>query len=145
MLGMDAKLYYGDAVDPASSITPSALTEADNIVDLSCDFDSDEADSTTRANSGWRSTTQTLKGNTITFDIMWDPDDAFFAALKDAYMNNTMLAMAILDQDEGTSGAQGLVANFAVTGFNWSQPIGENQKVDVTIKIKEYGAWYETA
>ena len=48
----------------------------------------DPTDVSTRGNSGWRQTLGTLKDGTIEFEMVWDPGDAGFTAIKDAWLND---------------------------------------------------------
>jgi len=54
VLGMNAKAYYGTAGSTASN-------EITNIMDVTVNLETGEADVTTRAASGWRNTVGTLK------------------------------------------------------------------------------------
>lgn len=122
-LGMEAKLYYG----PAGA---TATTELSNVKDVTLNLEAGEADVTTRANQGWRATVATLKEGSVEFEMVWDTADSGFAALKDAYFNNTPIAMAILDGPNGS----GLDADFSITNFSRNEPLEEAIMVSVTAK-----------
>ena len=122
-LGMEAKLYYG-----ASGATAS--TELTNVKDVTLNLESGEADVTTRANAGWRATIGTLKTGSVEFEMIWDSDDAGFTAIKDAYFNNTPIALAILDE----AGGEGLDADFSITNFSRNEALEEAITVSVTAK-----------
>jgi predicted secreted protein len=107
-LGSECKLYHG----------PAGQT-ADTVMDV-----------TTRANQGWRAIVATLKSGTVEFEMVWDTDDAGFTALKNAYFNNTPIALAILDGEDG----EGLDADFSVTNFSRAEPLEEAVTVSVTVK-----------
>ena len=122
-LGMEAKLYYGAAGATAS-------TELTNVKDVTLNLESGEADVTTRANAGWRATIGTLKTGSVEFEMIWDSDDAGFAAIKDAYFNNEPIALAILDE----AGGEGLDADFSITSFSRKEALEEAITVSVTAK-----------
>ena len=122
-LGMEAKLYYGAA-------GTTAATELTNVKDVTLNLESGEADVTTRGNSGWRATVGTLKTGSVEFEMIWDSDDAGFAAIKDAYFNNTPIALAILDG----AGGEGLDADFSITNFSRKEALEEAITVSVTAK-----------
>jgi hypothetical protein len=122
-LGMEAKLYYG-----AAGMT--ATTELTNVKDVTLNLESGEADVTTRGNSGWRATVGTLKTGSVEFEMIWDSDDAGFAAIKDAYFNNEPIALAILDG----AGGEGLDADFSITNFSRKEALEEAITVSVTAK-----------
>jgi len=72
----------------------------------------------------------TLKNGTVEFEMIWDTGDAGFAAIKDAYFNNTAIALAILDGANG----EGLDADFSITNFSRNEPLEEAITVSVTAK-----------
>jgi len=122
-LGMEAKLYYGAA-------GATATTELTNVKDVTLNLESGEADVTTRGNSGWRATVGTLKTGSVEFEMIWDSADPGFAAIKDAYFNNTPIALAILDG----AGGEGLDADFSITNFSRKEALEEAITVSVTAK-----------
>jgi len=122
-LGMEAKLYYG----PAGS---TANTELNNVKDVTLNLETGEADVTTRGNQGWRATVATLKSGTVEFEMIWDTGNAGFTAIKNAYFNNTPIALAILDGPNG----EGLDADFSITNFSRNEPLEEAITVSVTAK-----------
>lgn len=130
ILGMDAKLYYGAA-------GATATNEMSNVRDVTVSAEAGEADVTTRANSGWRATVATLRECTIEFEMVWDPADAGFAAIKNAYLSSELVALRALDQAGGT----GVDADFSITGFTQNQPLEEAITVSVTAKLAVFRAW----
>ncbi len=122
-LGMEAKLFYGVA-------GATAATELTNVKDVTLNLESGEADVTTRGNAGWRATVGTLKTGSVEFEMIWDSADAGFAAIKDAYFNNTPIALAILDG----AGGEGLDADFSITNFSRKEALEEAITVSVTAK-----------
>jgi hypothetical protein len=122
-LGMQAKLYHGTA-------GATATTELTNVKDVTLNLETGESDVTTRASNGWRATIATLKNGSVEFTLIWDPDDAGFTAIKDAYFGNSAIAMAVLDGEGGS----GLDADFAVTNFTRNEPLEEAITVNVTVK-----------
>ena len=140
-LGMDCKLYY-DSTPLAGAPSTGTWTEMSNTKDVTLNLETGEADITTRANSGWRATAATLKDGSIEFEMLWDPNDAGFAALQTAWANSAEIALAAMDGDIITSGSQGLASNFTVTNFSRSEPLEEAVTVSVTVKPSSYTAWY---
>ena len=76
----------------------------------------------------------TLKEASVEFEMLWDPDDAGFTAIKDAWFNGTAIEMAVMDGDITADGTQGLRATMAVISFNRSEPLEEAMSVSVTVK-----------
>ncbi len=136
-LGMHARLYRLSsgvrAAWPANG-APLNLVELGNVKDVTLNLETGEADVTTRANDGWKATIATLKEGSLEFEAIWDTSDAGFTALKDAYFNNTPIALAVLDAPKDVVGAQGLWADFSVTNLTREEPLAEAISAKVTVK-----------
>ena len=128
--GMNAKLYYGAAGG-------SAATEMGNVRDVTLTLEAGEADVTTRANLGWRATAPTLRECTAEFEMVWDPTDAGFSAIKNAFLTAGLVALKILDQ----AGGQGPDGDFAITSFSRNEALEEAITVSVTAKLAEFRSW----
>ena len=130
VLGMNAKLYYGAAGG-------SAATEMGNVRDVTLTLEAGEADVTTRANQGWRATAPTLRECTAEFEMVWDPTDAGFTAIKNAFLSAGLIALKVLDQ----AGGQGPDGDFAITSFSRNEALEEAITVSVTAKLAEFRSW----
>lgn len=131
-LGMDAKLYYKAGGQEGTG----AWTELSNAKDVTLNMEKGEADVTTRANNGWRATAATLKEASVEFEMVWDTADAGFTAIKDAFLNNTVVGLQVLDgPTAGTPAGQGLQADFNITNFTRNEPLEEAITVSVTAKV----------
>ncbi len=128
-LGMDAKLYRntGSFASPTWNLIP-------NVKDLTLSLETGEADVTTRGNNGWRATVATLKDGSVEFEMIWDTEDDDFTAIRNAFLNNTALELAILDGLSSVAGSQGLRASFMITGFTRNEPLEEAITVSVSAK-----------
>ena len=128
-LGMDAKLYRntGSFASPTWNLIP-------NVKDLTLSLETGEADVTTRGNNGWRATVATLKDGSVEFEMNWDTEDDDFTAIRNAFLNNTALELAILDGLSNVAGSQGLRASFMITGFTRNEPLEEAITVSVSAK-----------
>lgn len=146
MLGKDAALYFSDtSLNGTNTETVlGTATEITNVMDLSVDMSADFVDITTRADAaaGFKTQAQTYKNASATFDAKWIPDDTAFTALMNAWLNNTTVAMFILDQKKTVVGAQGLVGNFFVS-MSKEEPLTDIQKVSVTLTLASEGEWYK--
>jgi len=144
-LGMNGKMYYlasgtrdtwgtanADGIYVGSA--PASLTEMGNVRDVTLNLEEGEADVTTRANNGWRATEPTLKDGSIEFEMVYDPTDAGFSKILGAWLNRTVIPMAILDAAKDVAGTMGLWADFKVISFSKSEPLEEGQMVSVTVK-----------
>jgi len=122
-LGLNAKMYYGVAGS-------SATTELTNCQDVTLTLEKGEADVTTRAAAGWRQTVGTLKEGSIEFKMVWDTEDAGFVAIKNAYFNDTPIALKILDSEGGSR----LDADFSITKLTREEPLEQALTASVTAK-----------
>lgn len=121
-VGLDGKLYYGTAGSTATN-------ELTIVRDVTADIAVDEADASTRA-SGWKDYIPTMKDMTLTFDIVNDPSNAGYQALRAACMAGTPIALRSLDSASG----EGPDADFCVYGFPRSEPLGDVQTISLTCK-----------
>jgi len=128
-LGMEAKLYRNTGTYEAPT-----WVEMTNVKDLTLNLEKGEADVTTRANEGWRATAGTLKEGSVEFEMVWDPTDEGFTAVKDAWFNGTSIELAVMDGDITVDGTQGLRATFAVISFTRNEPLEEAMSVNVSVK-----------
>ena len=126
-LGMDAVLNFKTGgVGGAGS-----WTELANVKDVTLSLETGEADITTRANAGWRATVGTLKEASVEFEMVWDTADAGFTAIKDAFFNNAVIGLQVLDGPAG----EGLEADFSITNFSRSEQLEEALTVSITAKV----------
>ena len=140
LLGMNAKIYQGDAGQALE-----LLTEMSNVRDVTLTLEAGEADVTTRANQGWRATAPTLRECTCEFEMLWQPGDAGFEAVKTAFLTSTTLRLAPLTGARDASGSEGPLGGFAITGFTENQPLEEGVTVSVTAKMAVFDSWVEVA
>lgn len=125
-LGMEAKLLYA-----AGGQSGGTWTAMDNVRDVTLSLEAGEADVTTRANEGWRATVATLKEASVEWEMVWDTADAGFTAIKNAFFNNDLIGLQILDEADG----QGLQADFSITNFSRNEALEEAITVSVTAKV----------
>jgi hypothetical protein len=126
-LGMDAVLNFKASGQGGAG----SWNELANVRDVTLSLETGEADVTTRANSGWRATVATLKEASVEFEMVWDSADTGFTAIKNAYINNGVIGLQVLD---GPSG-EGLQADFMITAFSRSESLEEAITVSVTAKV----------
>jgi hypothetical protein len=144
LLGKNAKLYrlttgsrasWGSTNSEGftSGAAPSNLSEVGNVRDLDMPMTKTLADITTRANNGWIAQVGTLKNGDVTFQMMYDSTDTHFVALWAAFINDSTVALAVLDGDKATTGTRGFWADFIVSTFGKTENLVEGQMVDVTL------------
>jgi len=140
ILGLNAKLYYlssgtraawpGDGVGAA----PENLTEITKARDVNLRLEKGEATATDRSAGGWEKVAATLKTAVIETDLTYETANAAVAALRDAFLNNTTIAIAALDGNKDTVGAEGLWADFEVLQFSRNEPLTDGLTVHVVLK-----------
>ena len=82
VLGLDAVLWIADS--SGSGGIAGTYIEMTNARNVTLSLETAEADVTTRANSGWRATTPTLKDASVEFEMIYDTADAGFTEVQEA-------------------------------------------------------------
>lgn len=129
VLGLECKLYRN-----TGSYGSPVWNEITNAKDVTLSLSKDSADVTTRGNSGWKATRSTLKDAEVSFDLLFVAGDADYDALRDAWLNNTELDVAVMSGAIASSGSEGLRAVMDVFQFERSEPLAEAVVVKVTLK-----------
>ena len=145
LLGMNAKIYQGASAADPTTLDPATLTEMGNVKDVTLSLEANEADVTTRANSGWRATAPTLRECTCEFNMIWKPGDAGFEAIKTAFLTAGTVALAVLTGAHNADGAEGPVGNWSITNFSREEPLEDAVTVSVTAKLAAFGEWFKYA
>ncbi len=140
LLGMNAKIYQG-----AAGADLATVTEMSNVKDVTLNLEAGEADVTTRGNQGWRATVATLRECSVEFEMLWNPGDAGFEAIKTAFLSAGTLRLAVLTGEKATSGTEGPLGDFSITNFSRNEPLEEGVTVSVTAKLAEFEEWVEVA
>lgn len=122
VLGKDCKLFRG-------AYGATANIEVTNVRNLNLNMTKGSSDVTTRgvARAGFRAKAPGLKEGTTTFDMVYDPADADFAAVESAYMTDTPIAFFVTDGQ-----GNGLDADFIILTFSEPQNLEEAVIVSVT-------------
>lgn len=120
-LGSNAKLYLvsGDFGD-------EAYTHIDIVRDMAIDLSNDEFDVTSRASGGVRQFEPILRMMNLEFDILEDPDDDNWQAIRDAYVGRTSLKLcsaAAGSETDPTDGEPVVEAYYKVVGFKEGQSL----------------------
>lgn len=132
-IGIDCKLYIKAGARSGAGL-PVTPTLAAFVKDVTLTLETDEADTTTRANNGWKASEPTLKSASISFEQLWRENDTVFGILKDAFFNKSVISVAALTGAIDEAGSEGLVADMKVTKFTRKEPLNEAVSVDVEIK-----------
>lgn len=122
VLGLKCKLFRG--VKGAQ-----ANTEMKNVTDVTLSLESGEADVTTRKAEGWRVFVSTLKEATIEWDMIIDPNDDDYVAVRQAFLTHEPMALFVSDGK-----GSGLDCDVVFTKLEESQALEEAAKVSVTAR-----------
>ena len=141
VIGIDANMYYD-----AAGVDAVAWTELTNVRDVALELEKGEADVSNRAYGGWRAIVGTLKDATVTWDMIYDTDDAGFIAIRGAWFSDTTpFGLAIMDGPIATPGSEGLKIDVEILAFGIPQPMEDAFKVNVRAKPTYSStdpAWY---
>ena len=127
-IGGDAKLYYN-----VGGQDGAGWLELLRVKDVNVNMGKGEAETTTRSSEGWDTLTSGFKTCEITFEIAWNPGDAGFEAVRDAYLENTVLGLCAMD----TAAGEGPKGDFEIFDFPLSQPLKEESSVSVGAKLTD--------
>jgi hypothetical protein len=143
-IGLDAKLYYlttgtraswGTAVNGINvGFAPANLSEISTAQDVTLTIEKGTAELKKRS-STWVANRGTLKSASLEFTLLYEGDsDTAGQALLQAFLNNTPIAVLVLDEAKEVGGAQGLWADWEVVNFSRGEPLEEGLTVNVTLK-----------
>jgi len=121
-IGLNGKLYRGTAGTTAATLMT-------NVRDLSTPDELGEVDISTRG-CLVELVAIALEKFSIDFQMLVDPSDADYTAIRAAKIARGPLAFKVLSDTDG----HGMDADFVITKFSEGQPLREGQAVDVTIK-----------
>lgn len=139
-LGIKGKLYRNAAILTSTTWSATGWDEIKRVKDVSVEIDKSEADATTRENDGWEQTVGVLKRSEFPFDLVYDPDDLDYQAVRDAFLDDTEIALAVLDVTAGTA-SEGLVSNFSVLKFGRAEMHDDVMRVPVMVKPSSFTFW----
>jgi hypothetical protein len=142
-LGVNSKAYFLSTGTRASwggsltngeqvSTAPSNLTEISILKDVKVPQEKEKADVTTRR-TRFKATKGTLIGVETDLPVIKDKTDAAYIALKKAFLTDTPIAIAILDDDKATSGTTGFWADWEVTKMEDEQMLAAVQETTFSI------------
>jgi hypothetical protein len=105
-IGLDGKFYYGDS-------GAQATTLADNVRNVNLAMSKRTAEAIRRGKT-WVAKKPVITEGTLEFEIFDIEGDAFLTAVKNAFMNDTRIALYPTDAPSG----EGLDGDFYITNFS---------------------------
>jgi hypothetical protein len=135
--GKDAKVYYG-----AAAADLAAMTELTAVRDVTPSLEKEEIECSVKGET-WASKRGGLKSASVDVEIRADVDNAGVVALRDAFLNDTLIELAFLSGVRDGDGVEGLKGTFDVTKFSPKHPLSGGQTIDVTAVLQTFGEWVE--
>lgn len=129
-IGLDAKFYVGssDIGDVGNT-----WTEVPEVEEITLNLETAEAEIKNRA-SDWVKILLGQKNASIDVTITYDKTDTEYDALRDAWLNKTDIAVAVMDGAIATSGNEGLQIDAKVTSFTRNEPLEEGLTINLTLR-----------
>lgn len=93
-----------------------------------------ETDVTTRCGSGFREYVAGLTDVSIDFQMLYDPSDTAWEALRAHFFAKTVEEFLVLDGPSGTAGSEGLRLHCIVKTFSRTETLGEAVMTDVVLR-----------
>ncbi len=128
-LGFERKLYRNSGTDAAPT-----WVEIPEVKDVKQSLKTGEADVTTRANAGWKALAPTLSEAEFTFQMISDPTNDNFAAVKTAFFAKAPIQFAFADGEITEAGTEYLKVTCGIFGFDITEENESAVTVDVSIK-----------
>lgn len=139
-IGADCRLYRNTGTYDAP-----VWNQIELVKDLTQNLEKGDADVSNRGSGGWRVRVGTLKDGNLEFDLVWQSGDADFEALRDAFLNNTLIDLVALDGPITTPGTQGLRAEMSVLSFTREEPLDGAVMASVNVapgSVTRAPVWY---
>jgi hypothetical protein len=135
-LGKNCELWYTTEAWNGTNIDGTGWAEALTVKDVKLACPNSEADVTTRGSRGYKLSAAILKEASIEFTLLLKPGDAFYTAIRNAWVNSdtTTITLAILDGDPDTAGTEGLAGAFTVLDFTRDE--GQENPVTFSVTCK---------
>lgn len=139
VIGKDCQLVYDEIADWASP----TWVPVDNAVDVSQPgITKTSIDLPSRGSGGWNPKGAGLKSMDLSFGYLYHAGtDPVFAALKDSFLNDTVLAFAVLDgPGDGIEGrtVQGFKFPGIVMEFPLSEELEDGRRVEMKVEFARY-------
>lgn len=129
-LGGEMKLYFCEAGIGGSPV----WTLLEHVKDVKLNTSKGEVDTTTRASGKWKQVIAGFKDASIEFEMPWDTANADFQAVRDAFYNDTVLGLAVMDGPIETAGSEGLWADCVILKFDRNEPLEQAATVSLSAK-----------
>lgn len=124
--GIDGYVYYGSSGTQATTLLA-------NVGNVTLQSGTVEADITTKQ-SGFTLTGVTRLDVSLSFDIIMDPSDSGYDALRTAYTTKAPLSLLVCNGPKASVGTEGFDADWVITQFDEAQDNSDKIRMNVTAK-----------
>jgi len=140
--GRVAKLY----VSPSEIDTSTAVATLQGdvtfvetcVLDVNLDLSATEIDASDRCGNGFTAMVAGLKQFGIETSLIKKKNagvlPAYYTNLRDAFLNDTLVTVMMLDGDKDTTGSDGFISVMSVFNFSEDQPLEDVIKNNITLK-----------
>lgn len=118
---------------------PAALLKVGGVADVEENLEATMADTTNRDTAPFETEASAMLKAPITFKGIYKNGDAGQQALQAAWVNQSVVAMADLDQASTVSGARGVWGDFNVKSFKKTGPVKGIYGLEVEISLYDSG------
>lgn len=129
-LGIKAKIYENTSGD----FDAPTYSEIKNTKDRTLGLSKSESDVSISGGGGWGMVKGALKEVEVSFAMVNDLDDADVVKFFDAWGNDTLLDLLVLDEVVTSAGRKGIHAFWEVLSIEFGQGDEDAQKLTITIK-----------
>lgn len=147
-IGMDCKTYYlstgtratwgtADVDGVHEGVAPANLTEITIVRDVTKSLEKGSVEGGQNRGSTWQLVRGTYKTLQLEVTMSYDTDNAGYLALLNAYLDNSVIALALLDGAKTVTDVMGLWADFEVLSFSTPEEL-EGEMV-VTVQLRPTG------
>jgi hypothetical protein len=142
-LSLDAVLHY-----QLNLLTDATYGSATWLVgkckNVSTSVETAEADVTERG-SEWEEILEGIKRASIEIEVVHDPENPFYVALRNAWKGRSGIALAIMDGPVASPPVEGLAGNFSVLNFQRNEQLEEAVMGSFTLKPRSFCDYWTLA
>jgi hypothetical protein len=102
--------------------------------DVTINLEFEKADVTTRQSLGFKQSEPTLLGLSVEYEILEIPLDTTFLAIRNAFINKTVIDTLLSSGTSAASGESTVRADMKVTGFKKGEPLNGVNTHTVTLE-----------
>ena len=124
-VGLTGRLYYNSGTHGSPTWVNVPITR-----DVTLGLDSTKADASSRT-QGWKLNLQGLKAGPLEWEMILDPQNPAYTYFRDAYMNATVVDMAVATGAIAGPALEYFRGDFIIFGFSRKEPLDNTAMVDV--------------